>query len=84
MIFHEIRLDLDCLVLDSEFLEYIFFSAAIDIRNEISSRQQTLYNSWTNAFDLKEKFEVEVSKRLSYFRDLSKKVAPKVAHPYSL
>ena len=43
----------------------VFFSAAMDIETEISLRLQTLYNSWTNAFDLKEKVEVEVSKRLS-------------------
>ena len=56
----------------------------MDIGTEISLRLQTLYNSWSNAFDQKEKVEVEVSNRLSYFRDLFKKVAPKVAYPYSL
>ena len=55
----------------------LFYFAATDIQTEISLRPQTLYNSWTNAFDLEEKVEVEVSKRLSDFRDLSKKVVPK-------
>ena len=62
----------------------VFYFAAIDIQTEISLRLQTLYNSWTNAFDPKEKVEVKVSKRPSYFFDLWKKVGPKVAYPYSL
>ena len=68
----------------SDHVGFCFYFVAIDIETESSLRQHTLYNSWSNAFDLKEKVEVEVSKRHSYFRDLSKKVAPKVAHPYSL
>ena len=36
---------------------FLFF-AAMDIRTEISLRQQALWNSWSNAFDPKEKVEV--------------------------
>ena len=44
---------------------------------------KTLYNSWSNAFDQKEKVNGKVSKRLSQFRDLSKKLVQK-AHILTL
>ena len=50
------------------------------MRTEISLEIKTLYISGSNAFDPKEKVEGKVSKRLSYFRELSKKVEPKVAY----
>ena len=74
------KFDLICVeFLDSvsDHVGYLFYFAAIDIETEISLGLQTLYNSWSNAFDLKEKVELEVSKRLSYFRDLSKKLPQK-------
>ena len=45
-------------------------AAAVDVREQVLVE--------------KEKVEKEVSNRLSYFRDLSKKVDPKVAYPHSL
>ena len=66
----------------SDHVRLLFYFAAIDIETEISLRLQTLYNSWSNAFDLKEKVELEVSKRLSYFRAPRKKVGPRVAYFY--
>ena len=62
---------------------FLYF-AAIDIESEISLEIDRKYVPGSNAFDPKEKVEVKVSKRLSYFRDLAKKVDPKVTHPYSL
>ena len=50
----------------------VFFFAAIDIETEISLEIETKYIAGSNAFDPKEKVEGKVSKRLSYFRDLSK------------
>ena len=44
--------------------------------------EQALYNSWSNAFDPKEKFESEVSKRCCYFLEPRKKVGPKVDYFY--
>ena len=66
----------------SQLRQRVFFSAAMDIRTEISLRQQTLYNSWSNAFDLKEKVILEVSNRSFYFFGSSKKVEPKVDYFY--
>ena len=45
-------------------------------------RQHSLYNSWTFAFDLKEKVEVKVYQRSYYFLRSRKKVGPKVAYFY--
>ena len=48
----------------------------VSIHTEISLEIETKYIFWSNAFDLKEKFKGKVSKRLSYFHHLSKKVVP--------
>ena len=42
----------------SEDLEFCFYFAAIDIQFEISLEIESKYVSGSNAFDLKEKFEV--------------------------
>ena len=70
------------LVSVSERIEIFFYFAAIDIETEISLEIESKYVPGSNAFDPKEKVEGKVSKRLSYFRDLSKKVGPKVVHFY--
>ena len=44
--------------------------------------EQAVYNSWSNAFDPKRFYKKKVSKRLSYFHHLSKKVGPKVTYFY--
>ena len=54
---------------------------AIDIATEISLEIESKYVPGSNAFDPKEKVEGKVSKRLSYFCDLSKKVGSKFTHP---
>ena len=46
--------------------------------------EQTLYNSWSNAFDPKEKFEWKLSKRCYYFLEPPPKSGPKVAHFYCM
>ena len=67
-----------------EFLDFVsarsklFFSSGNFIGTEISLEIETKYVHGSNASNLKEKVEGKVSKRLSYFRDLSKKVDPKV------
>ena len=43
---------------------------------------ESKYVPGSNAFDPKGQAEGKISKRLSYFRDLSKKVDPKVVHFY--
>ena len=81
------KLDLICVeFLDSvsDQCEIFYFFAAIDIQTEISLEIEREYISGSNAFDPKRFYKKEVSKRLSYFRALSKKVGPKVTHPYSL
>ena len=62
----------------------IFYFAANDIQVKISLEIESKYVLGSNAFDPKEKVEGKVSKRLSYFLGRSKKVGPKVTHPYSL
>ena len=62
----------------------LFYFAAIVIETEISLEIENRYVPGSNAFDPKEKVEGKVSKRLSYFLGRSKKVGPKVTHPYSL
>ena len=61
----------------SDDVVLLAYFAAIGIEAEISLDLQTLYNSWSNAFDPKGKVEGKVSKRLSYFRNLSKKLVQK-------
>ena len=61
----------------SQHSDFFFYSAGIDIDTEISLEIETKYVSGSNAFDPKAKVEGKESKRLSYFRDLSKKVGPK-------
>ena len=56
----------------------------VSIHTEISLEIETKYVHGSNAFDLKEKFEGKVSKRLSYFFEPPQKVGSKVTHPYSL
>ena len=68
----------------SQQFDFFFYSAGIDIDTEISLEIETKYVPGSNAFDPKRFYKKEVSKRLSYFRDLSKKVDPNVTHPYSL
>ena len=46
--------------------------------------QETLYNSWSNAFDPNEKFEWKVSKRCYYFLEPPQKSGPKIAHFYCM
>ena len=55
---------------------WIYF-AGVDIHTEISLEIETKYIAGSNAFDPKEKVEVKVSKRLSYFLGRSKKVGQK-------
>ena len=57
--------------------EIFFYFAAIDIETEISLEIESKYVPGSNASNPKEKFEGKVSKRLSYFRDLSKKFVQK-------
>ena len=57
-----------------------FFSSRHSEREKL--RQQTLYNSWSNAFDPKEKFELKVSKRCYYFLEPLQKSGPKAAYFY--
>ena len=54
-----------------------FYFSAIDIEPEISLEIESKYVPGSNASNPKEKFEGKVSKRLSYFRDLSKKFIKK-------
>ena len=61
-----------------------FYFAAIDIETEISLEIERKYVPGSNAFDPKRFYKKQVSKRLSNFCDPSKKVGPKVTHPYSL
>ena len=68
----------------SQYLGFFFYSAGIDIDTEISLEIETKYVPGSNAFDPKRFYKKEVSKRLSYFRDLSKKVGPKVVHFYCM
>ena len=60
------KFDLICVeFLDSvsEKFYYFFYSAAIDIETEISLEIETLYNSWSNATDPKEKVNSRREKR---------------------
>ena len=68
----------------SDHLEMFLFSAAVDIHTEISLEMETKYIAGSNAFDPKRFYKNKVSKRLSYFLGRSKKVGPKVTHPYFL
>ena len=58
----------------------VFYSAAIDIEPEISLEIERKYVPGSNAFDPKRFYKKQVSKRLSNFRDPSKKVGPEVTH----
>ena len=62
----------------------LFFSVAIDIEVEISLEIESNYVPGSNAFDPAKKFEVKVSKRLSYFFEPPKKVGPKMVHFYCM
>ena len=72
------------LVLRTSITNIFFYFSAMDIETEISLEIESKYVPGSNASNPKEKFEGKVSKRLSYFRGLSKKADPKVTHPYSL
>ena len=61
----------------SQQFDFFFYSAGIDIDTEISLEIETKYVSGSNAFDPKRFYKKQVSKRLSYFRDLSKKLVQK-------
>ena len=47
---------------------------------KITSAKNYKYNSWSNTFDPKEKFELKVSKRCYYFLEPPPKSGPKIAH----
>ena len=68
----------------SQHLGTFFYFSGFGIHTEISLEIETKYIAGSNAFDPKEKVEVKVSRRLSYFLGRSKKVDPKITHPYSL
>ena len=60
----------------------VFFLRGYQHSEREKWRQHSLYNSWTFAFDLKEKVEVKVYQRSYYFLRSRKKVGPKVAYFY--
>ena len=60
------------------------YFAAVDIRTGISLEMETKYIAGSNAFDPKRFYKKKVSKRLSYFHHLSKKVGPKMIHFYCM